>query len=110
MPVPTLLPSPLANQPLPVPVLEPTTESSVGYDRGWNVVVWDDPVNLMSYVVHVFQKLFGFSKEKATHHMLEVHQQGRSVVITEDREQAEHHTSRLHLYGLQATLERVTSA
>ena len=79
----------------------------VQLDQGWNVVVWDDPVNLMSYVVYVFRRIFGFSSERATRHMLEVHRQGRSIVITEDREQAEHHVSRLHLAGLQATMERV---
>jgi ATP-dependent Clp protease adaptor protein ClpS len=92
------------------PVLLPETVPEVHLDRGWNVVVWDDPVNLMSYVVYVFRRIFGFSVERATRHMLEVHHQGRSVVITEDREQAEHHVARLHLAGLQATLERVESA
>jgi ATP-dependent Clp protease adaptor protein ClpS len=71
-------------------------------------VVWDDPVNLMSYVVYVFQKLFGFSTEIATRHMLEVHHEGRSVVASADRERAEFYVARLHAYGLQATLERST--
>jgi len=72
----------------------------------WNVIVWDDPVNLMSYVVYVFQKLFGWSTEKATRHMLEVHREGRSVVASVEREQGEFYVQRLHGYGLQATLER----
>jgi len=72
----------------------------------WNVVVWDDPVNLMSYVVYVFQKLFGWSTGKATQHMLEVHRDGRSVVASVEREQGEFYVQRLHGYGLQATLER----
>jgi ATP-dependent Clp protease adaptor protein ClpS len=83
---------------------ESETETRLGFP--WNVIVWDDPVNLMSYVVYVFQKLFGFSREKATKHMLEVHNQGRSVLVTVEREQGEFYVTRLHAYGLQATLER----
>ena len=75
-------------------------------ERPWQVIVWDDPINLMNYVVWVFQKLFGFSLEVATKRMLEVHHEGRSVVAVEERERAEFHVSRLHAYGLQATLER----
>lgn len=95
--------------PKPVPVLEPVTVEETSLDRGWNVIVWDDPVNLMSYVVYVFRRLFGWSEKKATQHMLEVHHQGRSLVATEDREQAEYYVTRLHVYGLQATLEKVES-
>ena len=72
----------------------------------WSVVVWDDPVNLMSYVVYVFQRLFGFSDELANKKMMEVHNDGRSTVTNTDREQAEFYVSRLHAYGLQATMER----
>ena len=96
----------LAIQPSPVRTLEPETESEVSVDRPWNVIVWNDPITLMSYVVYVFQKLFGFSREKATRHMMEVHQQGRSVVATVDRERAELYVSQLHGFGLQATLEQ----
>ncbi len=84
----------------------PTTRTDVRPAFPWNVVVWDDPVNLMSYVVYVFQKLFGWNQEKATKHMLEVHTQGRSVVASAGREQAEYWVTRLHGYGLQATMER----
>ena len=76
----------------------------------WNVVVWDDPVNLMSYVVYVFQRLFGWNEQKATKHMMEVHTEGRSVVTSVDREQGEYFVTRLHGYGLQATLERPDAA
>ena len=82
------------------------TETTPALGFPWNVIVWDDPINLMSYVVYVFQKLFGFSQELATKHMLEVHNDGRSVVATVDRERGEFYVSRLHGYGLQATLER----
>ena len=84
------------------------TETTPALGFPWNVIVWDDPINLMSYVVYVFQKLFGFSQELATKHMLEVHNDGRSVVATVDRERGEFYVSRLHGYGLQATLERTS--
>jgi ATP-dependent Clp protease adaptor protein ClpS len=87
---------------------EAVTSVQLGF--GWNVIVWDDPVNLMSYVVYVFQKLFGFSMQKATKHMLEVHNNGRSLVASADRERAEYYVTRLHAYGLQATLERADPA
>jgi ATP-dependent Clp protease adaptor protein ClpS len=69
-------------------------------------VVHDDPVNLMSYVTMVFQRVFGFSKQKAQHHMLEVHYKGRSIVWTGARERAEFYIQQLHGYLLLATLER----
>ena len=90
----------------PLRVLEPDTEEETSLDRPWNVVVWNDPITLMSYVVYVFQKLFGYTREKATRLMLEVHHQGRSVVATLDREKGEYYVSRLHGFGLQATIEQ----
>lgn len=72
----------------------------------WDVVVWNDPVNLMTYVVFVFQRLFGYNRALATKLMLEVHRQGRSTVATEPREKAELHVHQLHGYGLQATLSQ----
>ncbi len=75
-------------------------------DRAWQVVVWNDPVNLMSYVVWVFRKLFGFSLEKATRLMLAVHNEGRAVVSSGPLEKAELDCYRLHRYGLWATLEK----
>jgi ATP-dependent Clp protease adaptor protein ClpS len=91
----------------PQRVVEPETRSEASIARPWNVIVWNDPITLMSYVVYVFQKLFGYPREKATQLMLEVHHQGRSIVATVDRERAEYYVSRLHGYGLQATLEQV---
>ncbi len=93
-------------RPSPVRTLEPETEERTSIDRPWNVVVWNDPITLMSYVVFVFQKLFGYTREKATKLMLEVHHQGRSVVATVDREKGEYYVSRLHGFGLQATIEQ----
>ncbi|MFO0982847.1 MAG: ATP-dependent Clp protease adapter ClpS [Planctomycetota bacterium] len=89
-----------------IPVEE--TDTRTRLDRPWSVIVWDDPINLMSYVVYVFQKLFGFSEQVATIKMLEVHEQGRSLVVTVDREKAEYYVSRLHLYGLKATMEKAS--
>jgi ATP-dependent Clp protease adaptor protein ClpS len=74
-------------------------------DRPWIVIVWNDPVNLMSYVTFVFQKLFGYSLEKATALMLDVHHQGKAVVANGTREEAEMHVFRLHEHSLWATME-----
>ncbi len=76
------------------------------YDGPWNVVVWDDPINLMDYVTFVFQKVFGYSKAKAEKLMLQVHHSGRSNVAQANREKAEGYVVRLHSYGLWATMEK----
>jgi len=81
-------------------------KTEVALDVPWNVVVHNDPVNLMSYVTMVFQRVFGFSKEKAEQHMMEVHQKGRSVVWSGGRERAELYVQQLHGYLLLATMER----
>lgn len=83
---------------------ESKTETAL--DVPWNVVVHNDPVNLMSYVTMVFRRVFGYSKEKAQMHMMEVHQKGRSVVWTGGRERAELYVQQLHGYLLLATMER----
>lgn len=95
-----------ASLPAPVQVEEPVSDTRARPDRLWNVIVWNDPINLMTYVTFVFQKLFGYSREVATRHMLEVHHQGRSIVANAERERAEFYVSRLHGFGLQATLEK----
>ena len=82
------------------------TETDESLDRLWNVIVWNDPINEMTYVVFVFQKVFGYSVELARKLMLEVHEQGRSLVASEEREMAEMYVSQLHQYGLQASMER----
>jgi ATP-dependent Clp protease adaptor protein ClpS len=74
-------------------------------DRPWVVIVWNDPINLMSYVTFVLQKLFGYGREKAEQLMLDVHLKGKAVVANGSREQAELHVFRLHEHGLWATLE-----
>lgn len=75
-------------------------------DRPWVTIVWDDPVNLMSYVTYVFMSLFNYSKERATELMLLVHNEGRAVVSSGRREEMERDVARLHEYGLWATLAR----
>lgn len=82
------------------------SEETYDTETPWLVIVWNDPVNLMSYVTFVFQKLFGYSKEKATKLMLDVHHRGRAVVANGTRDQAETDVARLHRYGLWATMER----
>jgi ATP-dependent Clp protease adaptor protein ClpS len=77
-------------------------------DRPWLVIVWNDPINLMSFVTFVLQKLFGYSKEKATKLMLDVHNKGRAVVSSGTRERAELDVYRLHEHGLWATMEQST--
>ena len=82
------------------------TRTQTAPARPWNVIVHNDPVNLMSYVVKVFMKVLGFSLEQAEKHMLEVHHKGRSVVWTGEREKAELYVQQLHAYLLLATLEK----
>jgi ATP-dependent Clp protease adaptor protein ClpS len=79
---------------------------AVDVDRPWVVLVWNDPINLMSYVTFVFQKLFGYSREKATDLMLDVHEKGRAVVSSGAREKAEIDVFRLHEHGLWATMQQ----
>lgn len=75
-------------------------------ENPWKVIVWNDPINLMSYVTWVLQKLFGYSREKADKLMMEVHTTGKAVVSSGDREKAELDAYRLHEYGLWATIEQ----
>jgi ATP-dependent Clp protease adaptor protein ClpS len=91
--------------PTPVEVDQPTGDTAVEEDRPWIVLVWNDPINLMSYVTFVFQKLFGYSLEKATELMLDVHHKGRAVVSNGTREKCELDVFRLHEHGLWATMQ-----
>jgi ATP-dependent Clp protease adaptor protein ClpS len=75
-------------------------------DRPWITIVWNDPINLMSYVTHVFMSVFGYSKPKARKLMLDVHERGRAVVSTGTRERMELDVATLHGYGLWATLQQ----
>ena len=89
----------------PVATPDVHTDESTALDHPWKVIVWDDPINLMSYVTFVFRKLFGFSEEKAHRLMMEVHVDGRAVVSSGNREKAEFDVFRLHEHGLWATME-----
>jgi len=82
------------------------TEILEAEDRPWVTVVWDDPVNLMHYVTYIFQKLFGYSKGKATELMLQVHNEGKAVVSSGARDKMEQDVQRLHAAGLWATMQR----
>ena len=84
--------------------IEDTTEKTEP-DRPWLVIVWNDPINLMSYVTWVLQKLFGYSRAKATKLMLDVHLKGKAVVSNGTREKAELDVFRLHEHGLWATMQ-----
>ena len=88
------------------PAIEQETKTSEELDLPWLVVVHNDPVNLMSYVTMVFQKVFGLSRENAERHMMEVHNNGRSILWSGMRERAELYVQQLHGYLLLATLER----
>ena len=84
----------------------PSSGEDVTTDKPWLVIVWNDPINLMTYVTYVFQKLFGYSHDKATKLMLDVHHKGRAVVSSGQRERAELDVARLHEHGLWATMEK----
>jgi ATP-dependent Clp protease adaptor protein ClpS len=90
----------------PAIIEEPKEGTKSGLDPGFLVICWNDPVNYMDYVTHVFQQVFGWTKTKAEFHMLQVHEQGKSVLIREGLEKAEHYVHQLQRYSLHATLER----
>ena len=90
------------------PTIEKETRSQEEVDLPWQVVVHNDPINLMSYVTMVFQRVFGYPREKAERHMLEVHHKGRSILWSGMRERAELYVQQLHGYLLLATLEKAS--
>ncbi|MBS1847172.1 MAG: ATP-dependent Clp protease adapter ClpS [Actinobacteria bacterium] len=92
----------------PVETRLPVPDDVVQDDVPWVVIVWNDPINLMSYVTFVFQKLFGYSRPKAEKLMMDVHVLGRAVVSSGDREKAERDVFRLHEHGLWATMQHDT--
>ena len=96
----------MSSAPAPTVVERPDVDEFVAPDTLWIVLVWNDPINLMSYVTFVFQKLFGYSLGKATELMMDVHEKGRAVVSNGTREKAELDVFRLHEHGLWATMQR----
>ncbi|MET1133631.1 MAG: ATP-dependent Clp protease adapter ClpS [Aeromicrobium sp.] len=92
--------------PTPVETEQPDADLVVQLEDPWVTIVWNDPVNLMSYVAFVFRTYFGYTEEKATQLMLAVHEEGRAIVSSGRREEQERHVQAMHEYGLWATLER----
>ncbi|WP_254431244.1 ATP-dependent Clp protease adapter ClpS [Agromyces sp. Marseille-P2726] len=86
--------------------LDVDAATGVVAEEPWRTIVWDDPVNLMTYVTYVFRTYFGYSREKAERLMLKVHNEGRAVVATGNREAMERHVEAMHGFGLQATVSR----
>jgi len=92
--------------PSPLEVEDPVSDLGEDLEGPWVVIVWNDPINLMTYVTYVLRKLFGYSEEKATQLMLDVHHKGRAVVSNGSREKAELDVFRLHEHGLWATMQQ----
>lgn len=88
------------------PDLDRELDDLVAAQTPWVVLVWNDPVNLMSYVTFVFQEYFGYPREKAESLMLDVHEKGRAAVAHGTRDECERHTEALHGYGLWATFQK----
>jgi ATP-dependent Clp protease adaptor protein ClpS len=87
---------------------EPDGSEQAAADEPWQTVVWNDPVNLMSYVTYVFQKLFGFGRDRATKLMLDVHHKGKAIVTSGTKDKVEGDVAKLHAAGLWATMERTS--
>jgi len=106
--LPILAAAPGVAEPLVMPDLgkEEKTAGRSDLEPAWLVICWDDPVNLMDYVTHVFQVVFGWQKQKAEYHMMQVHNQGKSMLARTTMEQAEHYVHQLQKYSLHATMER----
>ena len=92
--------------PTPVEIEQPEADEGTLVARPWVTIVWNDPVNLMSYVTYVFQTYFGYPRKKAEKLMFEVHHDGRSVVSTGSREEMERDVQAMHEYGLWATMQK----
>ena len=92
--------------PSPVELDQPETDDLTFVDKPWVTLEWNDPVNLMSYVTYVFQNYFGYAKRKAEKLMLEVHNDGKSVVASGSREEMERDVQAMHDYGLWATMDK----
>ena len=91
---------------LPGTVQEAQEKPNLGLEPGYLVICWNDPVNYMDYVTHVFQTVFAWPRQKAQFHMLQVHEQGKSVLTRDSLEKAEHYVHQLQKYSLHATMER----
>lgn len=96
----------VTSSPAPVELDEPEGEELTEIDPPWMTIVWNDPVNLMSYVAFVFRTYFGYGQDKANSLMLQVHNNGKAVVSSGSREEMERHVHAMHDYGLWATLQK----
>ncbi len=98
----------MSSTPTLAPIIddEALVDEASKLDRPWLVIVWNDPINLMTYVAYVFQKLFGYSEQKANQLMMQVHNDGKAVVSSGNREKAELDVSKLHGFGLWATMQQ----
>lgn len=90
----------------PVELERPDADEVTAQETPWVTVVWNDPVNLMSYVTYVFQTYFGYSKKKAERLMLDVHEKGKAAVSSGSREEMERDVEAMHSYGLWATMQK----
>lgn len=99
------MPSVLEPITIPKRTVKKATRSEDRLAPTYYVICWNDPVNLMVYVTHVFMKLFGWERQKAEKHMMEVHEKGKSVLVREGAEKAEFYVHQLQNYKLQATME-----
>ena len=90
----------------PTRIDRPASDEVLEPDPPWVVIVWNDPVNLMSYVTWVLQKLFGYPRPQAEKLMMDVHTKGKAVVSNGTRQKAESDVSRLHAHGLWATMQK----
>lgn len=97
---------PSVAEPLVVPQITKQEAPKELRDPGYLVICWDDPVNTMDYVTHVFQKVFHWKKELAQKRMLEVHNNGKSVLVRETMEKAEYYVHQLQMYSLHASMEK----
>ena len=97
---------PPAMAPIETPIIEKESKTDTRLSQPWNVLVFDDPVNLIGYVIKVLRKVFGYGQEKAEAMTMAVHKTGRAVVWTGEREKAELYVQQLHQYQLHASLEK----
>jgi len=100
------MPETITPELLPGTIQEQESKPKSTFEPGWLVICWNDPINLMEFVTHVFMTIFGWPRQKAEFHMLQVHEQGKSLLVRESMEKAEHYVHQLQRYSLHATMER----
>lgn len=108
MTVPALMSGPGMGSPMATPELDEAIEVDVATAENlpWMCIVWDDPVNLMSYVTYVFQTVLGYGRKRATELMMQVHTEGKAVVSSGEKDKVEGDVKKLHVAGLWATMQQ----